>query len=56
MCKLIGFDLFYILEGIYSEKNLLNSNFKKGNAKINFYFLGTELEEIYPCENGLIFF
>ena len=56
MCKLIGFDLFYILEGIYSEKNLLNSNFKKGNAKINFYFLGTELEEIYPYENGLIFF
>ena len=36
--------------------NLLNSNFKKGNAKINFYFLGTELEEIYPYENGLIFF
>ncbi len=56
VCKKIGFDLFYILEGIYSEKTLLNLFFKKGNGKINFYFIGLKTKNLKPRKNGLIFF
>ena len=56
ICKEIGFDLFYILEGNFSEKILGDLKFQKGENGINFYILGCEVEKIAPWENGLIFF
>lgn len=52
----IGFDLFYILEGNISEKILRELKFQKGQNGINFYILGSLLENIEPLESGLIFF
>lgn len=56
ICKIIGFDLFYILDGIFSEKNLLNLYFRKGENRINFYLIGGRTKRSLPVENGLIFF
>jgi len=56
ICKSIGFDLFYILDGQYTENFLINLKFKDGSNKINVYMLGLETEILKPNENGLIFF
>jgi glycylpeptide N-tetradecanoyltransferase len=56
ICKEIGFDLFYILEGNFSERILKDLSFQKGENGINFYILGCDVEKIEPWKNGLIFF
>ena len=56
ICKIIGFDLFYILGGIFPEKDLLNLHFRKGENKINFYLIGRKSKRSVSLENGLIFF
>ena len=41
ICKEIGFDLFYILEGNFSERILKDLSFQKGENGINFYILAS---------------
>ena len=56
VCRQLGFDLFYILEGTIPEQILYCLNFYKSNSKLNFYMLGDEIKYLYPLDNGLIFF
>ena len=56
ICKQMGFDMLYILEGSYSNEILLNLKFKQSSSQINFYMVGNKSEQIVPLENGLIFF
>ena len=56
ICKSIGFDLFYILDGHYNENFLLNSKFKNGYNRVSLYMLGLKIKIIEPLENALIFF
>jgi len=56
LCRKLGFDLFYILEGQYSCTLLEKIGFQKSGSKINFYFLGIDYQRFTSYENSLIFF
>jgi len=56
LCRKLGFDLFYILEGQYPETILEKVGFQKSESKLQYYLLGIEYEGLKPSENSLIFF